>query len=79
VPFAIVHCHAPDAVLRDRVSARAAARNDASEAGPDVLARQPSYWEAFGSAEQPHVVAVDTSDTSAVAAATATLAALAGR
>jgi predicted kinase len=78
-PFAIVHCHAPEAVLRERVSARAAARNDASEAGPGVLARQPSYWEAFGSAEQPHVVAVETSDTSAVAAATATLAALAGR
>jgi aminoglycoside phosphotransferase family enzyme/predicted kinase len=77
--FAIVHCHAPDAVLRDRVSARAVARNDASEAGLDVLARQPSYWEAFGDDEQPHVVAVDTSDTSAVAAATTTLAALTER
>ena len=78
-PFAIVHCHAPEAVLRGRVSARAAAGSDASEAGLDVLARQPSYWEAFGGDEQRHVFAVDTSDTSAVAAVTATLATLAGR
>ena len=61
------------------MSARAAAGSDASEAGLDVLARQPSYWEAFGGDEQRHVVAVDTSDTSAVAAATAALATLAGR
>jgi aminoglycoside phosphotransferase family enzyme/predicted kinase len=76
VPFAILHCHAPEAVLRDRVSARAASGSDASEAGLDVLARQPSYWEAFGGDEQRHVVDVDTSDTSAVAAATAALATL---
>ncbi len=78
-PFGIVHCHAPDRVLRDRVSARAASGSDASEAGLDVLARQPSYWEAFGSDEQRHVVAVDTSDSIAVTAATAILAALAVR
>jgi len=78
VPFAIVHCRAPDAVLRDRVGARAAARSDASEAGLEVLARQPTYWEAIGSDEQRHVVAVDTSDPSAVAAAIAQVAALAG-
>jgi aminoglycoside phosphotransferase family enzyme/predicted kinase len=76
VPFAIVHCHAPGTVLRDRVSARAASGGDASEAGLDVLARQPSYWEALGGDELRHVVNVDTSDASAVAAATATLAAL---
>ncbi len=55
LPFAIVHCRAPDAVLRDRVSARAA---------------------AFGDDEQRHVVAVDTSDDSSVAAAPLSLAAL---
>ena len=79
VPFAIVHCHAPDTVLRDRVSARAASGGDASEAGLDVLARQPSYWEALGGDELPHVVTVDTSDASAVATATAALATLAVR
>ena len=79
VPFAIVHCHAPEAVLRERVSARAASGSDASEAGLDVLARQPSYWEAFGGDELRHVVNVDTSDRSAVAAATSALATLAVR
>lgn len=78
-PFAIVHCHAPDAVLRDRVTARAAAGNDASEAGLDVLLRQPSYWEPFDGDERPHVVAVDTSDAHAVAAATTALSAPVGR
>jgi hypothetical protein len=78
-PFAIVHCHAPDAVRRDRVSARSVARDDASEAGLDVLARQPSYWEAFGSDEQRHLIAVDTTDPAGVAAAIAQLAAPAAR
>jgi hypothetical protein len=78
LPFAIVHCRAPDAVLRDRVAARTAARDDASEAGLDLLARQPGYWEPFGSDERPHVVEVDTSDPTAVAAAIRALAARAG-
>jgi len=77
-PVAIVHCRAPDTVLRDRVAARSAARSDASEAGLDVLARQPGYWEPFDSREQLHVVAVDTSSPSAVALALERLAALAG-
>jgi aminoglycoside phosphotransferase family enzyme/predicted kinase len=77
LPFAIVHCRAPDAVLRVRVAARTAARDDASEAGLDVLARQPGYWEPFASGELPHVVEVDTSDPAAVAAAIEALAALA--
>jgi len=79
LPFAIVHCRAPDAILRERVAARTFARNDASEAGLDVLARQPGYWEPFGSDEQRHVVVVDTSDPTAVAAAIDQLAALADR
>ena len=78
LPFAIVHCRASDAVLRDRVAARTAARDDASEAGLDVLARQPGYWEPFGSEERTHVIEVDTSDPVAVAAAVQALAARAG-
>jgi uncharacterized protein len=58
---AIVRCHAPDAVLRERVAARLAARNDASEAGLDVLRRQPSWWEPFDDRERPLVVEIDTS------------------
>lgn len=76
-PFAIVHCRAPDALLRERVTARATARSDASEAGPDVLARQPGYWEAFAGNEHPCVITVDTGDPAAVAAALERLAALA--
>ena len=64
----IVHCHAPQNVLRERIAARTTARNDASEAGLEVLARQPGYWEPFGADEVAHVAAVDTSDPAAVAA-----------
>jgi hypothetical protein len=64
----IVHCHAPQAVLRERIAARTAARNDASEAGLEVLARQPGYWEPFETDEAAYVAAVDTSDPAAVAA-----------
>lgn len=58
---AIVHCHAPDALIRQRVIERSATRSDASEAGIDVLARQPSYWEGFDEHELAHVMEVDTS------------------
>lgn len=40
LPFAIVHCEAPVELLRQRVSRRAAAGNDASDAGLEVLASQ---------------------------------------
>lgn len=79
LPFAVVHCRAPDALLRERIVARAAARDDASEAGLDVLARQPGYWQPLASDERPHAVEVDTSSPSSVSATTAALVALAGR
>jgi hypothetical protein len=78
-PVAIVHCRAPDAVLRQRVAARSATRTDASEAGLDVLARQPAYWEPFDAREQACVLEVDTSDPAAVGRAIVHLAMLAGR
>jgi hypothetical protein len=56
-------------VRRERVAARSAARTDASEAGLDVLARQPSYWEPFDADELPHVIEVDTSVATSVTAA----------
>jgi predicted kinase len=61
-----VHCRAPEAVLRQRVAARTAAKNDASEAGLDVLQRQPGYWEPFDVQQQSVVVPVDTSDPSII-------------
>ena len=66
---AIVHCFAPAEVLRDRVAARSTARNDASEAGLDVLQRQPSWWEDFDDRERAHLVEVDTSGDAPLAAA----------
>jgi aminoglycoside phosphotransferase family enzyme/predicted kinase len=56
----ILHCQAPVDTLRKRVAARQASRSDASEAGLEVLARQPSYWEDFDERERAHVLEVDT-------------------
>jgi predicted kinase len=78
-PVAILHCRAPQSVLRERVAARAAARTDASEAGLDVLARQPAWWEPFDTREQLDVLEVDTSVATSVTAAVERLSALAGR
>jgi predicted kinase len=61
----ILHCRAPAETLRQRVAARQASRSDASEAGIDVLARQPSYWEDFDARERVHVLEVDTSSSRA--------------
>lgn len=71
--FAILHCTAPAAVLRTRVAGRSARRDDASEAGIDVLARQPSYWEDFDTREEPAVIAIDTSREDALAIALAAI------
>jgi aminoglycoside phosphotransferase family enzyme/predicted kinase len=60
---ALVHCHAPTETLRQRVAARSEARSDASEAGLDVLQRQPSWWEDFSDTEQAHLIELDTTQT----------------
>ncbi|MGB5101918.1 MAG: AAA family ATPase [Steroidobacteraceae bacterium] len=72
-PATILHCQAPDDVLRRRVAARADAKQDASEAGVAVLERQPGYWEEFDALELPHVLGVDTTATDAVQATAARL------
>jgi predicted kinase len=56
----IVHCHAPEELLRRRVAGRSAARDDASEAGLEVLARQPDWWEDFDDRERAFVLPADT-------------------
>jgi predicted kinase len=68
-PACIVHCTAPVDILRERIAARHARRNDASEAGVDVLERQPCWWEDFGEHEQPHVMEVDTLRPESITAA----------
>jgi predicted kinase len=65
----IVHCHAPLAVLRQRLEQRAAAGTDASEATAALLDRQPDYWESFTDAEHGAVIAVETGDPASVQAA----------
>jgi predicted kinase len=49
------------------VTARSAARNDASEAGLGVLQRQPSWWEDFGDSERADLIEVDTTQASPLA------------
>lgn len=60
VPFAILHCHAPEAVLRERVQARAQRGDDASEADAAVLARQLQFAQPLSPAEQACTLSVDT-------------------
>ena len=70
---ALVHCHAPPDTLRERVAARSATRSDASEAGLDVLRRQPSWWEAFSDGERARLIELDTTQASPLATVLARL------
>ena len=60
VPFTLFACRADEAVLRQRVAARAAAGRDASEADLQVLARQLREHEPLQADELAHAVPVDT-------------------
>ncbi|MCS3903994.1 aminoglycoside phosphotransferase family enzyme/predicted kinase [Methylohalomonas lacus] len=60
VPFRILDCQAPAAVLRQRVQARAEQDSDASEADLAVLEQQLSNRQPFSDSETTHVVALDT-------------------
>jgi aminoglycoside phosphotransferase family enzyme/predicted kinase len=64
VPFAILHCHAAEPVLRHRVAARHAAGNDASEADVAVLQRQIDHHEPLGDDER--AIALDVATDAAV-------------
>ncbi|HEX7384929.1 MAG TPA: AAA family ATPase, partial [Burkholderiaceae bacterium] len=61
VPFAILDCRAPLALLRERVAARHARRDDASEADLAVLERLAVAAEPLAADEQAAALAVDTS------------------
>ena len=60
VPFAIAACEAPEAVLRERILARARSAAEASEATLEVLARQLATQEPLAPAERTFAVAVDS-------------------
>ncbi|HHP7231760.1 MAG TPA: AAA family ATPase [Xenococcaceae cyanobacterium] len=59
IPLQIIHCTAPMAVLRDRLEQRS---GDISDATADLLTTQQANREAFTSAEQAYVTAIDTSN-----------------
>lgn len=61
VPFRILDCEAPAAVLRARVAARAQTGADASEADLAVLERQLAQREAPGPADRAVAMTIDTS------------------
>jgi aminoglycoside phosphotransferase family enzyme/predicted kinase len=60
VPFAVLHCHAPAATLRERIRARADGQHDASEADEAVLAQQQQARDPLTDEERRRTVDVDT-------------------
>lgn len=58
VPFVILSCTAPQAVLRDRIVRREREAKDASEAGLAVLEQQLATQEALGTDEVAHILNV---------------------
>ena len=68
VPFGILHCHAAEDTLRQRIEARLAGRADASEADERVLRLQMEVQEEFHDDERRRVIDVDTSKQLAIPA-----------
>lgn len=68
-PFRIVSCAAPIATLRERVSRRAVAGADASDAGLAVLDLQLATRQSLGREEHAHTLVIETRDDSAWQAA----------
>ncbi|HEY0202512.1 MAG TPA: AAA family ATPase, partial [Burkholderiaceae bacterium] len=60
VPFAILHCHADSAALRQRVARRQAAGDDPSEASVAVLAGQELHAEPLAPDELPYTLDLPT-------------------
>jgi len=60
-PFAILSCQAPEAVLRERIAARAQSGRDASEADLAVLTRQLEVEEPLAGDELRDTVVLDSS------------------
>jgi uncharacterized protein len=72
VPLTILHCTAPEPVLRTRLAERARQMKDASEADAAVLARQLANVERLDAAEHAQTITLDGSralDVDALSAA----------
>jgi predicted kinase len=63
----VIHCHAPDNVLRQRIESRRQAGRDASEADTNVLEWQQSNAEPLTREEKLDVLSVNTAHSGAVA------------
>jgi uncharacterized protein len=57
IPLQIIHCTAPDQVLRDRLQHRT---GDIADATVDLLDSQQAAWEDFNPTEHSYVTTVDT-------------------
>jgi hypothetical protein len=66
VAVTILHCTAPESVLRKRIASRQREGHDASEADLAVLERQLSRRESLGKPESTCVIEVDTRDDDSV-------------
>lgn len=75
VPFTIIHCAAPEAVLSERVRDRQRRGDDASEAGLEVLQHQLAHADPLGSDERAVAIEVDTRSPDAVETVAAMLSA----
>lgn len=58
IPLKIIHCTAPESVLRDRLNKR---QGDVSDATANLIASQKLNAEAFSAAEKAYVTTIDTS------------------
>ncbi|HEY9875550.1 MAG TPA: AAA family ATPase [Candidatus Obscuribacterales bacterium] len=63
IPLQILHCNAPEEVLRDRLNKRT---GDIADATSDLLASQQAAAEPFTEAEKPYVKSVDTTKDLAI-------------
>jgi predicted kinase len=59
LPLEIIHCHAPESILRDRLLART---DDISDATADLLNQQKAATEPFTEAEKLLLKTIDTSE-----------------
>ncbi len=62
ISLQIIHCTAPEQVLRDRLTRRT---GDIADATVDLLASQQAAWEDFTPVEQAYVTNVDTTQATA--------------
>ena len=76
LPFHILQCSAPDAVMAERLNAREAAATDASEATVAVMRDQQGIEEALSAEEERVAIAIDTTATLPLADISARLGAI---